>query len=66
MDAETPLQQAAHVGEYLIGRGGADDHQIDIFGPHTRRLHGVARRQLAEIQVGLVIGSDVAAFDTAA
>ena len=65
-DAETILQQGAAVREHLVGRGRAEDDQIDFVGRDARSLQGTSRRRHRQIDGGLALRGDVALADAGA
>ena len=61
-DTESILQQSTAVRKNLVGRGRAEDDQIDVVGRDTRGLQGATRRGHRQIDSGLALRGDVAAL----
>ena len=57
---------AAAIGEYEVGRGGAEHHEVDFRGRDAGGLDGPARRMLGQVAGGLAVGGDVAPLDAGA
>jgi hypothetical protein len=66
VDAEPLLQQRPGVGEDAVGRGGADDDEVDVRRRHARGTQRAARRVLGEDGARFVRRRDVAPLDPGA
>ena len=66
MTAQTMLQLGGNAGEYMIGRGGADDNQIDITRFETRCFQCPPGRLFGQIAGGFAGCGDVAFLHSSA
>jgi len=65
-NAETVLQQRAHVGKHEVGRGGAHADEVDVGGAHLRIRHGPSRCMFGEVGRGLALRCHMTAHDAGA
>ena len=64
MNAQTTLQQAGRAGEYLVGRRGSHDDQIDVRMSNTGSIDRLQGGLLGKVESELPLGRDMTLPDT--